>query len=42
MTNLSAEQQRIQEAVEKASELRFLLGEVESKLALFKQMKEQM
>jgi len=42
MTNLSAEQQRIQEAVEKASELRFLLGEVEYKLNLFKQQKEQM
>jgi hypothetical protein len=30
--NLSSEEARIQDAIQKTSELRFLLGEVESKL----------
>jgi hypothetical protein len=42
MTNLNSEEQKIQQAVEKTSELRFLLGEVESKLKMFRQQKEQL
>ena len=42
MKNLSSEEQKIQDAVEKASELRFLLGEVETKLNLFRIEKERL
>ena len=42
MNNLKTEEQRIQTAVEKTSELRFLLGEVETKLNVFRQEKERL
>jgi hypothetical protein len=42
ISNLSSEEQRIQDAIEKTSELRFLLGEVESKLTYFRKEKEKL
>ena len=40
--NVSSEEQRIQDAIQKTSELRFLLGEVESKLVMFRKEKEKL